>query len=119
MKNIYHRDIMQLLLLKGREGMHVSQLSRMIYNLHTNLFERNLNYNQLHQTIRFYMWRQSHMRRSPIMRIKYGYYAIKPDVAIQLDIHFDEVTYDETETKTKKELLTPYNDPRQMKLFDL
>ena len=56
---------MQLLLLKGKEGMPVSQVSRMVYNLHTNLFDHRLNYYELHRTIRMYLWRQSQLRRRP------------------------------------------------------
>lgn len=116
MKNIYHSDIMQLLLLKGKEGMHVAQLSRMVYNLHTNLFDRHLNYYELHQTIRVYLWRQSQMRRSPFMRVRYGYYAVKPDVAVQLDFCFDDPIEDIPAAPPKKEV-TPLNDPRQLLLF--
>ena len=46
---------MQLLLLKGKEGMPVSQVSRMVYNLHNNLFDHRLNYYELHRTIRMYL----------------------------------------------------------------
>lgn len=89
MKNVYHSDIMQILMLKGKDGMHVAQLTRMVYNLHTNLFDRHLDYMQLHNTIRWYLWRQSKLRRSPFKRISYGCYALKSDMAIQLDFCFD------------------------------
>lgn len=69
--------------------MHVAQLSRMVYNIHTNLFDKHLDYLQLHNTIRWYLWRQSKMRRSPFKRVSYGYYALKSDMAIQLDFCFD------------------------------
>lgn len=118
MKNVYHSDIMQLLLLKGKEGMHVAQLSRMVYNLHTNLFDRKLNYNDLHQLIRTYLWRQSKMRRSPFMRVKYGYYAVKPDIAVQLNFCFDDPI--EAEMIVKQEHKKPdpkAENPLQMWLF--
>lgn len=89
MKNVYHSDIMQILMLKGNEGMHVAQLTRMVYNLHTNLFDRHLNYLELHNNIRWYLWRQSKIRRSPFKRVSYGCYALKSDMAIQLDFCFD------------------------------
>lgn len=89
MRNVYHSDIMQILMLRGKEGMHVAQLSRMVYNIHTNLFDKHLDYVQLHNTIRWYLWRQSKMRRSPFKRVSYGYYALKSDMAIQLDFCFD------------------------------
>lgn len=100
MKNIYHSDIMQILMLKGKEGMHVAQLTRMVFNLHTNFFDHKLNYRKLHNTIRWYLWRQSNMRRSPFKRIGYGYYALKSDMGIQLDICFDE-PYEEPQAEEK------------------
>lgn len=100
MKNVYHSDIMQILMLKGKEGMHVAQLTRMVYNLHTNLFDRHLDYTKLHNTIRWYLWRQSNMRRSPFKRVSYGCYALKSDMAIQLDFCFD--THLEREEKELK-----------------
>lgn len=119
MKNAYHSDIMQLLLMKGKEGMHVSQISRMVFNLHTNLFDRNLNYQELHQMLRMYLWRQSRTRRSPFVHVKYGYYAVKPDLAVQLDFCFDDVFEDDVVTETKEKApYDPYKDPRQMKLFE-
>ncbi len=117
MRNVYHSDIMQLLLMKGKEGMHVSDVSRMVYNLHTNLFDRRLDYQELHQMIRLYLWRQSRMRRSPFMRLRYGIYAVKPDLAVQLDFCFDEVFEEEVLDKPVEEY-DPYKDPRQLKLFD-
>ena len=116
MKNVYHSDIMQLLLLKGKEGMHVSQVSRMVYNLHTNLFDHQINYYDLHRTIRMYLWRQSQMRRSPFMRVSYGTYAIKSDVAIQLDFCFDEPLDIPAPSALKPNSHTE-NDPRQLTLF--
>ena len=115
MKNVYHSDIMQLLLLKGKEGMPVSQVSRMVYNLHTNLFDHRLNYRELHSTIRMYLWRQSHLRRSPFMHVSHGRYAIKPDVAIQLDFCFDEPL--DLVAPAPPPAPRPENDPRQLTLF--
>lgn len=118
MKNVYHSDIMQLLLLKGKEGMHVADVSRMVYNLHTNLFDSKLNYQTLHQLIRMYLWRQSRMRRSPFMRVRYGVYAVKPDLAVQLDFCFDKLGEEEAKPKPSVPEYDPYTDPRQMKLFE-
>lgn len=116
MKNVYYSDIMQLLLLKGKEGMHVAQVSRMVYNLHATLFDHRLNYQALHQTIRTYLWRQSQMRRSPFVHIRHGYYAIKPDVAIQLDFCFDD-PIEECVPQPTKAPIQPGDDPRQLTLF--
>ncbi len=116
MKNVYHSDIMQLLLLKGKEGMPVSQVSRMVYNLHNNLFDHRLNYYELHRTIRMYLWRQSQQRRSPFMHVSHGCYAIKPDVAIQLDFCFDE-PLDLVPPEPPSPTPHPENNPRQLTLF--
>lgn len=91
-------------MLKGKEGMHVSQLTRMVYNIHTNLFDKHLDYVQLHNTIRWYLWRQSKMRRSPFKHVCHGYYALKSDMAIQLDFCFDTpAERDEREEKKKED----------------
>lgn len=92
-------------MLRGKEGMHVAQLSRMVYNLHTNLFDKHLDYVQLHNTIRWYLWRQSKMRRSPFKRVSYGFYALKSDMAIQLDFCFDTpIDREDTEDKKQDEM---------------
>ena len=118
MKNVYHSDIMQLLLQRGKEGLHVSQVSRMIYNLHNNFFDQSLNYNELHQNIRNYLWRQSQMRRSPFVHIQHGVYAIKADIAIQLDICFDNpLDMHTSDMPYKGEVIPEKEDPRQLVLF--
>lgn len=114
MKNVYHSEIMELLLQKGREGMHVAQLSRMVYNLHTDLFDQELNYDELHQMLRSYLWRQSNIKRSPFMHVRYGFYALKPDVGLQLLFPFDD-PYEEPAPPKPQE--RPEDDPRQMTLF--
>lgn len=103
MKNVYHSDIMQILLLKGKEGMPVGQLTRMVYNLHSSLFDSNLNYRKLHNVIRWYLWRQSKLRCSPFRRVQYGCYALKSDLAIQLDFCFDTPIEETAVEESKKE----------------
>ena len=43
-----------------------------------------------------YLWKQSQKRESPFIHNTYGVYAIKPDMAVQLDLFWDmpEDTYD-------------------------
>lgn len=117
MKNIYHNDILSLLMLRGKEGLHVAKLTRMVFNLHTNLFDRTISYAELHRSIRFYLWRQSRQRRSPFMRVAYGYYAVKPNVAVQLNICFNEKqSAPDPAPEEKKQGPVACDDPRQMTL---
>lgn len=94
MRNIYHNDILSLLMLRGKEGLHVAKLTRMVFNLHTNLFDYTISYPELHHSIRLYLWRQSRQHNSPFKRIAYGVYAIRPNVAVQLTFSFNENTKD-------------------------
>jgi len=89
MKNLYHRDIMEILLPQGRDGMRLYKLTRRIYNKHVDLFVRNLNYEDLRKMISNYMWKQSRRHDSPFVRNNYGVYAIRPDLAVQLDLFWD------------------------------
>lgn len=121
MQNVYHGEIMQLLLRCGRGGMRVADISRYVYNIHAGLFNSDLTFEALHQTLRCYLWRQSNIRRSPFRRVKYGVYAIKDDMALQLDFCFDQpVEYKEEEPEVLKVETTGndgHNDPRQLLLF--
>lgn len=90
MKNIYHRDIMEILLAQGNEGLYLRQIARQVYNRHVGLFNTDLDYRDIYQRIRFYLWHQSKMASSPFVRGKQrGRYAIKPNLSVQMDIHFD------------------------------
>lgn len=121
MQNVYHGEIMQLLLRCGRGGMRVADISRYVYNIHAGLFNSDLTFEALHQTLRCYLWRQSNIRRSPFRKVKYGVYAIKDDMALQLDFCFDQpVEYKEEEPEVLKVETTgndEHNDPRQLLLF--
>lgn len=95
MKNVYHREIMEHLLPSGRDGMRVCQLVRRIYNLHTNLFANDLSYPDLYKNISRYLWSQSKQRKSPFKHVCRGYYCIKSDVAVQLDLFIDLEAYEQ------------------------
>lgn len=97
MTNVYHSEITQLLLRCGRSGLRVADISKYVYNLHAELFNDDLTFDALHQTLRCYLWRQSHLRRSPFRRVRYGVYAIKDDMALQLDFCFDKPVGEEPE----------------------
>ena len=85
MTNEYHRDIVNILLTCGREGLPARDIARRIYNLHYGLFEFSLDFHRLHRQVRLYLWHQSRRHYSLFQRTGYGTYAIKPNSAIQLD----------------------------------
>ena len=104
MKNIYHRDIMEILLPQGSDGMRLYKIVRRIYNMHVDLFERNLDYVDLRKMISSHMWKQSRRHDSPFVRNQYGVYAIRPDLAVQLDLFWDlKFTEQEQEEKAPKQ----------------
>ncbi len=89
MKNEYHKDIVDILLNCGQEGMKVKNIARHIYNMHYGLFATNVVFDNIYNQIRFYLCRQVCLKRAPFMRTRWGYYTIKPDYAIQLDFTLD------------------------------
>ncbi len=120
MQNVYHGEIMELLLRCGRGGMHVADISKYVYNMHAGLFNSELSFDALHQTLRHYLWRQSRLRRSPFRKAGYGIYAIKDDMALQLDFVFDQPAVYEDEEPEVLKIESPdkiHDDPRQLLLF--
>lgn len=106
MNNAYHRDIMEILLACGGNGLKLHRISKKIYNRHADLFADDVNYDALYNSVRFYLWKQSKRRESPIMRNSFGVYAIKPDAAIQLDLFWDQKhqeNRDEEETHSEED----------------
>lgn len=126
MTNAYHSDIVQILLRSGSSGLPVAEISRIIYNKHAELFDEELTFDSIHQTLRCYLWRQIHYRHSPFFKVKYGVYAIKADMALQMDIDFDnplpplpteeEIAKEEEEDKMEV-VKANEPDPRQLLLF--
>lgn len=101
-KNVYHSDIMQFLLPAGRDGMRVCRLTRNIYNSHTDLFAEALCYADLYRCVYRYLWAQARQRHSPFVRLARGCYAIKPNIAVQLDLFVDLNTEDSTTRRPRK-----------------
>lgn len=89
MKNVYHRDIIEILLECGRDGLRIKNIARRIYNRHADLFVSDIDYDEIRNSVGRYLWLQSHRAESPFVRTRYGTYAIKPDFAIQLDLFLD------------------------------
>ena len=101
-----------MLIRTGHDGMPVRRLVRQLYNLHCGIFATDVVYETMYNQVRRYLWRQSRQRHSPFMRLRWGYYALKPDVAVQLDIFVDIPKDDERPQKVVKK-----DESRQLLLF--
>lgn len=112
MRNVYHNDIMEMLLRSGREGMNVRQLSRRLFNLHNGIFISDVIYERLYNQVRNYLWYQSKQRHSPFIHLHRGQYALRQDIAVQLDIFIDCPKEEERSLKSVKK-----DDSRQLLLF--
>lgn len=115
MKNIYHHDIMNMLTRSGAEGMNVKQIARLLYNEYAGFFEQDVVYDKIYTSVRRYLWGQSKMRRSPIIWLHRGQYALRQDIAVQLDFLIDLIT-DEQEEKEQQKPKTGIC-ARQLELF--
>ena len=115
MKNIYHRDIIEILLECGRDGLRIKNIARRIYNRHADFFVRDLDYSEIRDAVGRYLWEQSFRHESPFTRTRYGTYAIKPDFAIQLDLFLDFVYRSETHKEQSKSTANPHHI--QLELF--
>lgn len=117
MNNAYHRDIMSLLIGSGHNGMRLGSITRQVYNLHTNLFSSEIDYPTLYRNIKNYLYHQSTLRRSPFVRRDRGCYAVKDDLAIQLDIFINTPIEENRKPKESEPQHHPSN-ARQLTLFD-
>lgn len=89
MNNIYYRDIIELLLPFGQEGLKLSCIVRHLYNKHVDLFDNAISYDNIYKTVGLFLWKQAQKRESPFKHNSHGVYSIKPDVAVQLDLFWD------------------------------
>lgn len=87
--NIYHRDIIEIMMEGSREGCRVKNIARHIYNRHADLFAAEVNYEEIRRSVGLYLWKQSLRRESPFRHTCYGTYALKVDFALQLDLFHD------------------------------
>jgi len=85
MKNIYHSDIVEILLDCGSVGMRIKNIARRIYNRHADLFTADLDYDEIQRSTGRYLWEQAQRRETPFCHTRWGTYAIKTDFALQLD----------------------------------
>lgn len=116
MNNIYYRDIIELLLPHGKEGLKLSLIVRYIYNQHVDMFNDSIKYEDIYKAVGSFLWKQSQKRESPFTHNAYGVYAIKPDVAVQLDLFWDLPAEAITE-ELQEEFKTDKSNVVQMELF--
>lgn len=115
MNNIYHRDIIEILLECGREGLRIKNIARRIYNRHIDFFVSDVDYSDIRNNVGRYLWEQSRRNESPFLRTRYGTYAIKPDFAIQLDLFLDNAIRAEVHKEPAKPM--PNLHHIQLELF--
>ncbi len=89
MNNVYYRDLIEILLPCGKQGMKLNNIVRRIYNLHTDLFCTDVVYDEIYKNISFFLWRESRKKETPFTHTSHGVYAIKSDIAVQLDLFCD------------------------------
>jgi len=104
---------MDMLIRSGRDGMNVRTLARQLYNLHCGIFALDVVYETLYNQVRMYLWRQSKQRHSPFIHLRRGQYALKQDIAVQLDIFIDIPIEEERQTKVPKR-----DNSLQLELFN-
>ena len=114
-KNIYHRDIIEILLECGREGLRIKNIARRIYNRHADFFITDIDYDEIRDSIGRYLWEQSRRIESPFLHTRYGTYAIKADFAIQLDLFLDNAIRVDVHKDSAKPLPNPHHI--QLELF--
>ena len=56
MNNIYYRDIIELLLPFGQEGLKLSCIVRHLYNKHVDLFDNAISYDNIYKTVGLFLW---------------------------------------------------------------
>ena len=115
MNNIYHRDIIEILLECGREGLRIKNIARRIYNRHVDFFVSDVDYSEIRDNVGRYLWEQSKRNESPFHRTRYGTYAMKPDFAIQLDLFLDMTPRSEAHKEQARPMPNPHHV--QLELF--
>ena len=114
--NIYHRDIIEILLECGRDGLRIKNIARRIYNKHVDFFVSDIDYSEIRDSVGRYLWEQSKRAESPFHRTRYGTYAIKADFAIQLDLFLDITPRNEERKEPPKILSGEEQGPKHVQL---
>lgn len=91
MINAYYKQTIELLMAHPK-GMRTCNIARFIYNSHCSLFDNSLNYQRLRRDVSQFLWHQSKLQTSPFKRVKdkRGFYSLKPDFAMQLELQFED-----------------------------
>ena len=116
MNNIYYRDIIELLLPFGQDGLKLSHIVKHICNRHVDMFENKIKYEDIYKIVGLFLWKESQKRESPFIHNAYGVYAIKPDVAVQLDLFWD-LPEEDNNVRADENTPTDNNKIVQMDLF--
>lgn len=88
-RNKYHQDIIEVLKEANGRSMSVSLIARHIYNKKVGLFAGTLSFDEIYQSVRFYLWSQSNRPSSPFIKgEKRGHYLVRKEVFFQLELDF-------------------------------
>lgn len=119
MKNRYHQDIIDVLKEANGQSMSVRLIARHIYNKKVGLFENTLSFEDIYQSVRFYLWSQSNRPSSPFLRgEKRGHYTVRKEIFDMLELDF---TVPCSGSEEKEDKTNPEDDktpPNSMFLFD-
>lgn len=96
--------------MRGCKGLPVGVIAKQVYNRHAGLFNTDLTYEKVYQTIRFFLWAQANRPSSPFtFGESRGWYALKPQIYEQMELQFTEETNDADE-QYKKENTKSFDD---------
>lgn len=102
MKNRYHQDIIDVLKEANGQSMPVRLIARHIYNKKVGLFDNKLSFEDLYQSVRFYLWSQSNRPSSPFLRgERRGYYTVRKEIFDMLELDFTTPCSEDTEKETE------------------
>ena len=89
MENPFYNDIYEILQAKGRKGLPVGTIAKLVYNRHAGLFNTAISYERVYQNVRFFLWAQAGKASSPFtFGSDRGWYALKPGAGYQMQIDF-------------------------------
>lgn len=89
-RNKYHQDIIEILKEANGRSMSVNLIARHIYNKKVGLFAGNLSFEDIYQSVRFYLWAQSNRPSSPFIKgEKRGHYQVRKEIFFQLELDFN------------------------------
>ncbi|MCF0195760.1 MAG: hypothetical protein HUK03_00670 [Bacteroidaceae bacterium] len=114
MSNNYHRDIVDILLEAGGNGLKVRNIASSIYNRRADLVTNDVVYDEIRRTISPYLWRSVKGKHSIFTRTAYGTYAIKIPFALQMDLFLDTLREEEEDAPTEK---AAASNIKQLELF--